>query len=75
MQPESLYDEEAEAKEERQKLAYLFDKKERRVSSASGSKVKLPYDMLISKLVDSLETPDIISRKMLPVPAGFESTE
>ena len=33
-----------------------------------SSKTKLPYEMLISKLVDGLETPNIIEHKILPLP-------
>lgn len=41
-------------------------------SVTNNSKVKLPYEMLINKLVDSLETPDMVKQKMLPQPMGFD---
>lgn len=37
-------------------------------SSSSSSKIKLPYEFLISKLVESLKTPDLILSKTLPIP-------
>lgn len=57
------FDEEALKKEEQTKLAQIFEKVEQRNSSISGSKVKLPYEMLINKLVDSLDTPQIIKQR------------
>ena len=32
------------------------------------SKVKLPYELLINKLIDSLKTPDLVQMRQLPVP-------
>jgi len=49
--------------EEQQKIASLLQSKDMQKSTSNqnlGSKVKLPYEMLISKLVDGLETPKII---------------
>ena len=63
---ESVYDAEAQHKEDMSKLVRIFDK----VASAAPTtystatnKVKYPYDMLIEKLIDSLDTPDLIKHK------------
>jgi len=44
-----------------------------RKTTASGSKVKLPYEMLINKLVESLDTPDIVKDRELPIPTSMQS--
>lgn len=61
-----MYDAEAQHKEDMSKLVRIFDK----VASAAPTtystatnKVKYPYDMLIEKLIDSLDTPDLIKHK------------
>ena len=69
---ESEYDEEAQWREEHLKLQQIFEKRDQRTSSISGSKVKLPYEMLINKLIDGLETPTMIQKKELPLPMGME---
>ena len=68
---ESEYDEEAQWREEHVKLQQIFEKRDHRTSSISGSSVKLPYEMLINKLIDSLDTPALVLKKELPVPAGL----
>ena len=68
---ESVYDEEAQKREERMHLVQIFGQKQQRTSCVSGSKVKLPYEMLINKLVENLETPDIIKHKQLPIPTNM----
>ena len=73
VQSESIFDEEHLRNEEKEKLCGMFSKREKNTLSASGSKVKLPYQMLINKLVDGLETPDIIRNKCLPMPTGIDS--
>ena len=70
---ESEYDEEAQWREEHVKLQQIFEKRDQRTSCISGSKVKLPYEMLINKLIDSLDTPDLVLKKELPIPAGLQS--
>ena len=71
---ESVYDEEAQWREERMQLVQIFEKRQQRTSCVSGSKVKLPYEMLINKLVDNLETPDLIKHKELPTPFSMKNT-
>jgi len=71
---ESEYDEEAQWREEHIKLQQIFEKRDQRTSCISGSKVKLPYEMLINKLIDGLETPDLVKQKELPLPAGMQSS-
>ena len=70
---ESEYDEEAQWREEHIKLQQIFEKRDQRTSCISGSKVKLPYEMLINKLIDGLDTPDLVQKKELPIPAGLQS--
>ena len=70
---ESVYDEEAQQREERMQLVQIFGQKQQRTSCVSGSKVKLPYEMLINKLVDTLETPDIVKHKQLPIPSNMKN--
>ena len=70
---ESVYDEEAQWREERMQLVQIFEKRQQRTSCVSGSKVKLPYEMLINKLVDNLETPDLIKHKQLPIPENMKT--
>jgi hypothetical protein len=72
---QSEYDEAAQEREERTKLVKIFEKREIRTSCVSGSKVKLPYEMLINKLVDSLDTPEMVRHKELPVPTGMQNME
>ena len=72
---QSEYDQAAQEREERTKLVKIFEKREIRTSCVSGSKVKLPYEMLINKLVDSLDTPEMVRHKELPVPAGMQNME
>jgi hypothetical protein len=38
---------------------------------AQNSRVKLPFEMIITKLCDSLEMPKMVSQKKLPVPHKF----
>jgi len=52
-------------------LQQIFEKRDQRTSCISGSKVKLPYEMLINKLIDGLETPNLVKTKELPLPTGF----
>lgn len=70
---ESEYDLAAQKREEHLKLTKIFENKESKTSCVSGSKVKLPYEMLINKLVDGLETPTMIKQKTLPLPNGIAS--
>ena len=65
MEVESDYDDLAQAQEDRNKLVKILVKKEAKPhpSAANNSKVKLPYEMLINKLVDSLETPEMFLKK------------
>ena len=72
---ESVYDEEAQWREERMQLVQIFGQKQQRTSCVSGSKVKLPYEMLINKLVDNLEMPDIIKHKQLPIPTKMTTAQ
>lgn len=72
LEEESEYDEAAQRKEESNKLVKILSKKEMRTATLSTSKVKLPYEMLITKLVDSLETPIMVKEKRLPEPEGFD---
>lgn len=79
----SEYDEEAQWREEHIKLQEMFEKQrgkenlhqnQQRTNTThciSGSKVKLPYEMLINKLIDGLDTPDLVQKKELPVPNGM----
>ena len=69
---ESEYDEAAQQREERLKLAKIFEKRDASITRTSGQKVKLPYEMLINKLVDSLETPYLVKERELPVPTGMK---
>lgn len=69
---ESEYDEAAQQREERLKLAKIFEKRDATITRTSGQKVKLPYEMLINKLVDSLETPYLVKERELPVPTGMK---
>ena len=46
----------------------MIGNKMARQNPVATSKVKLPYELLISKLIDSLETPDLIKARLLPVP-------
>ena len=80
----SEYDEEAQWREEHIKLQEMFEKQrgneafhqnQQRTNTThciSGSKVKLPYEMLINKLIDGLDTPDLVQKKELPVPNGMQ---
>ena len=68
---ESEYDEAAQLREENIKLQQIFEKRDLQTSCISGSKVKLPYEMLINKLIDGLETPDLINKKELPRPTAM----
>lgn len=81
----SEYDEEAQWREEHNKLQQIFEKQrggnealhqnQQRTTTThciSGSKVKLPYEMLINKLIDGLDTPDLVQNKELPVPNGMQ---
>jgi len=72
---QSEYDQAAQEREERTKLVKIFEKREIRTSCVSGSKVKLPYEILINKLVDSLDTPEMVRHKELPVPTGMQNME
>lgn len=76
MEEESEYDEEAQRKEEISKLSKIFEKTGNRGAAATSAnptnKVKFPYDMLIEKLIDSLDTPDLIRQKQLPLPECVE---
>lgn len=43
-------------------------------SDTKNSKVKLPYEILINRLVDGLETPDMVKQEHLPRPIGIDDT-
>ena len=73
VEEESEYDEEAQWREEHVKLQQIFEKRDQRASCINDSKVKLPYEMLINKMIDSLNTPDLVLKKELPIPAGLQS--
>ena len=64
---ESVFDDSYLRHEERLRLTEMLEKKEQRHATSTG-KVKLPYEMLINKLVDSLETPEMVKQKFLPLP-------
>jgi hypothetical protein len=65
----SEYDEDDVKLEEHNKLTQLLEQKTQKpVPVANPSKLKLPYEMLINKLVDSLHTPAMIKNKELPRP-------
>ena len=64
---ESVFDDSYLRHEERLRLTEMLEKKEQRHATSTG-KVKLPYEMLINKLVDSLETPEMVKHKFLPLP-------
>ena len=71
MDQSSEFDEAALRKEEQIKLAQMFENQDKRVAINSSSKVKLPYEMLINKLIDSLDTHELTMNRQLPVPKGF----
>jgi len=41
------------------------------LAAPTTTRSKLPFEMIVTKLCDSLEMPKMISRKQLPVPASF----
>jgi len=60
-------------REERINLQQILEKRDLTTTSCinGSSKAWLPYEMLINKLIDGLDTPDLINNKDLPQPAGM----
>ena len=60
-------------REERINLQQILEKRDLTTTSCinGSSKARLPYEMLINKLIDGLDTPDLINNKDLPQPAGM----
>lgn len=56
-------------REERNSLASMLKRKASQLDQLqNSSKVNLPFEMLINKLVDSLAMPSIVQQKVLPYP-------
>ena len=65
----SDYDEAAQKAEERRKFEQILaDKNLMRVKRGATLKGHQPYEILINKLIDGLETPEIVKSKTLPRP-------
>ncbi len=66
---ESEYDDRAQKAEERRKLEQILTNKNlMNAKNGQLSKGQLPYEILINKLIDGLQTPEMIKNKQLPMP-------
>jgi len=60
---ESDFDENYLRREERAKVAFMLEKKDKSQMVTKFHKAKAPYEMLIRKLIDGLQRPTMISDK------------